>query len=132
MPSIEVFWGKGSHSVARRSSAFLRKLCLPELCLGRPGFSSSDAFLFCWAVFLVGHAASWPLSFLFFFHSFFLILRPCLIHARMPDWCRAFVHGHTFLHSWSGPMTLVLDLLHGATFLSNLSLVHFVYFIGPL
>ena len=42
----------------------------------------------------------------------------CLIHARMPDWGRAFVHGHTFLHSWSGLMTLVVGLLHGATFLS--------------
>ena len=34
-------------------------------------------------------------------------------------------HGHIFLHSWSGPMTLVVDLLHGATFLSNLPLVLF-------
>ena len=73
-------------------------------------------------------SASWPLSFLFFF---FLFLRPCLIHARMPDWGRAFVHGHTFLHSWSGPMTFVVCLLHGATFLSNLPLVLFVSFIGP-
>ena len=48
---------------------------------------------------------------------FFLFLRPCLIHARMPGWGRAFVHGHTFLLSWSRPMTLVV---HGATFLSNL------------
>ena len=50
--------------------------------------------------------------------SLFLFLRPCLIHARMPDTSRAFVHGHTFLHSWSGPMTLLVGLLHGATFLS--------------
>ena len=35
------------------------------------------------------------LSCLFFF------LRPCLIHARMSDCGRAFLHGHTFLHSWS-------------------------------
>ena len=43
-------------------------------------------------------SASWPLSFL---SLFFLFLRPCLIHARMPDWGKAFVHGHTFLHSWT-------------------------------
>ena len=60
------------------------------------------------------------MSFLSLFFSFFLFLWPCLIHARMPDWGRAYVHGHTFLHSWSGPMTLVVGLLHGATFLSNL------------
>ena len=54
--------------------------------------------------------------------SSFLFLRPCLIHARMPDCGRSFVHGHTFLHSWSGPMTLVVGLLHGATFLHNLLL----------
>ena len=53
----------------------------------------------------------------------FLFLLTCLIHARMPDWGWAFVHGHTFLHSWSGPMTLVVGLLHGATFLSNLPIV---------
>ena len=41
------------------------------------------------------------------------------------------MHGHTFLHSWSGPMTVVIGLLHGATFLSNLPLVLFVSFIGP-
>ena len=41
---------------------------------------------------------------------FYLFFRPCLIHARMSDWNRAFVHGHTFLHSWSGPMTLVVGL----------------------
>ena len=59
------------------------------------------------------------------------VLRPSLIHALMTDLSRAFVHGHTFLHSWSGPMTLVDGLLHGATFLSNLPLVLFVFFIGP-
>ena len=48
-----------------------------------------------------------------------LFLRPCLIHARIAEWGRAFVHGHTFLHSWSGPMTVVVGLLHGATFLSK-------------
>ena len=40
------------------------------------------------------------------------------------------IHGHTFLHSWSGPMALVVCLLHGATFLSNFTLVLFVSFIG--
>ena len=49
----------------------------------------------------------------------------------MPERIRAFVHGHTFLHSWSGPMTLVVGLLHGAAFLSDLPLVLFVSFIGP-
>ena len=44
-------------------------------------------------------SASWPLSFL---SLFFLFLQPCLIHARLPDWGGAFVHWHTFLHSWSG------------------------------
>ena len=42
-----------------------------------------------------------------------------------------YMHGSTFLHSWSGPMTLVVGLLHGATFLSNLPLVLFVSLIGP-
>ena len=27
---------------------------------------------------------------------------------RMPEMSRAFVHGHTLLHSWSGPMKLVV------------------------
>ena len=57
------------------------------------------------------------------FPLFFLFFRPCLIHARMPEIRMAFVHGHTFLHSWSGPLTLVVGLLHGATFLSYLTLV---------
>ena len=117
-------------------------------CPGRPCFGSSDVFYFVGLPFCP--SASWPLSFL---SLFFLFLRPCLIHARMPDWGRAFVHGHTFLHSWthflafmdtlscihghtflhswSGPMTLVVGLLHGATFLSNLPLVLFMSFIGP-
>ena len=58
--------------------------------------------------------------------SLFLFLQLCSIHAQMPDWGRAFVHGHTFLHSWSGLMTLVVGLLHGAIFLSNLPLVLFL------
>ena len=34
----------------------------------------------------------------------------------------------TFLHSWSGPMTVVVGPLHGATFLSNLPLVLLIVF----
>ena len=100
-----------------------------SLCLGRPCICSSHVFLFCWAAFLpISLLASvFPVS----LPLFFLFLRPCLIHARMPGWGRAFVHGHTFLHSWSGPMPLVVGLLHGATFLSNLTLVLFVSFIKP-
>ena len=84
--------------------------------------------LFCWAAFLsISLLTSvFPVS----LPLFFLFLRYCLIHVRMPDWGRAFVHRHTFLHSWSGPMTLVIGLLHGATFLSNLPLVLFMSFIG--
>ena len=44
----------------------------------------------------------------------------------MPEMSRAFVHGHTFLHSWSGQMKLLVCLLHGATFLSNLTSTLFV------
>ena len=39
---------------------------------------------------------------------------------------RVFVHGHTFLHSWSGPMKFLVCLQHGATFLSNLTSAPFV------
>ena len=72
---------------------------LTYLCPGGPCFGSSDVFLFCWAAFLsISLLASvFPVS----LPLFFLFLRPCLIHARMPDWGRAFVHGHTFLHSWT-------------------------------
>ena len=45
---------------------------------------------------------------------------------RMPKISRAFVHGNTFLHSWSGLIKLVICLLHGATFLSNLTSPPFV------
>ena len=106
---MNYFRGRGSHSVARGSSAFLPLLCYPELCLGRPCFCSSDRFLFCWAAFLSIslQAFVFPVSLLLFF----LFLRPFLIHARMLELGRAFVHGHTFLYSWSGPMTLVVGLL---------------------
>ena len=66
------------------------------LCPGRPCFSSSDVF--CFAFLSISLLASvFPVS----LPLFFLFLRPCLSHARMPDWGRAFVHGHTFLHSWT-------------------------------
>ena len=81
---------------------------------------SSYVFLLCWAAFL-------SISLL----SLFLFLRPWLIHARMPDRSRAFVHGNYFLQSWSGPMTLVVRLLQGAAFLSILLLVLIVSLIGP-
>ena len=122
--------GAGGHllwlEVRRSPPPFFVNL---SLCLGRPCFSSSDVFLFCWAAFLsISLLASvFPVS----LPLFFLFLRPCLIHARLPEGGRAFVHGHTFLHSWSGPMTVVIGLLHGATFLSGLPLVLFVSFIGP-
>ena len=121
--------GRGPPSVARGSLALPLFFVHLSLCLGRPCFSSSDVFLFCWAAFLsISLMASvFPVS----LPLFFLFFRPCLIHARMPEGGRVFVHGHTFLHSWSGPMTVVIGLLHGATFLSNLPLVLFVSFIGP-
>ena len=123
--------GAGGHLLwlgeVRRSPPSL--LTLACAWVGRPCFSSSDVFLFCWAAFLsISLLASvFPVS----LPLFFLFFRPCLIHARLPEGGRAFVHGHTFLHSWSGPMTVVIGLLHGATFLSNLPLVLFVSFIGP-
>ena len=74
-------------------------------------------------------SASWPLSFL---SLFFLFLRPCLIHARMPDWGRAFVHGHTFLHSWTHFLAFMdtLSCIHGHTFLH--SWTHFLAFMDTL
>ena len=97
--------------------------------MGRPCFCSPNVFLFCWAAFLsISLLASvFPVS----LPPFFLFLRPCLIHVWMPEWGRAFVHGHTFLHSWSGSMMVVVGLLQGATFLSNLPLVLFVSFKWP-
>ena len=69
----------------------------------RPCFSSSDKCVICWVAFF-------PSS-----------------YWRMPEMSRAFVHGHTILHSWSGPMKLAYETaIHGATFLSNLSSAPFV------
>ena len=103
---------------------------LTYLCPGRPCFSSSDVFLFCWAAFLsISLLASvFPVS----LPLFFLFLRPCLIHARMPDWGRAFVHGHTFLHSWTHFLAFMdtLSCIHGHTFLH--SWTHFLAFMDTL
>ena len=74
----------------------------------RPCFSSSYIFFFCFVGLPCFPSASWTLSLL----SLFFFFRPCLIHAQMPEWGRAFVHGDTFLHSWRGPMTLVVGLPH--------------------
>ena len=109
----------------------MASLCKMLIILAKLFFKSYFSnFYYSWAAFLsISLLASvFPVS----LPLFFLFLRPCLIHARLPEGGRAFVHGHTFLHSWSGPMTVVIGLLHGATFLSNLPLVLFVSFIGPL
>ena len=86
-------------------------------------------FLRCVFVLPFFPSASWPLSFL---SLFFLFLRPCLIHARMPDWGRAFVHGHTFLHSWTHFLAFMdtLSCIHGHTFLH--SWTHFLAFMDTL
>ena len=98
-----------------------------NLSCAKVGLVSVSPMCFCFAGLSFFPLASLSLSFL----SFFSIFRPFLIHARMPELGRDFVPGHTFLHSWSGPLTLVVGLLHGDTFLSNLTLVLFVSFIGP-
>ena len=85
--------------------------CFVNLSCAQVGLVLVPQMCFCFVGLPFFPSASWPLSFLSLFPLFFLFLRPCLIHARMPDWGRAFVHGHTFLHSWSGPMTLVVGLL---------------------
>ena len=96
---------------------------LTYLCPGGPCFSSSDVFLFC----LSFHQP--PGLCLSCLPLFFLFLRPCLIHARMPDWGRAFVHGHTFLHSWTHFLAFMdtLSCIHGHTFLH--SWTHFLAFM---
>ena len=103
---------------------------LTYLCPGRPCLSSSDVFLFCWAAFLSNSllASVFPVS----LPLFFLFLRPCLIHARMPDRSWAFVHGHTFLHSWTHFLAFMdtLSCIHGHTFLH--SWTHFLAFMDTL
>ena len=93
--------GKWLGEVARGSWAFLPSI-VNMSCADRPCFSSSDKCLFCWAAFFP--SAYW----------------------RMPEMSRSFVHGHTLLHSWSGPMKLVVCLLHGASLLSNFTIAPFV------
>ena len=99
-------------------------VALTYLCPGRPCFSSSDVFLLCLSFHHPpGLCLSLSLS------LFFLFLRPCLIHARMPDWGGAFVHGHTFLHSWTHFLAFMdtLSCIHGHTFLH--SWTHFLAFM---
>ena len=84
---------------------------------------------FCFAFLSISLLASvFPVS----LPLFFLFLRPCLIHARMPDWGRAFVHGHTFLHSWTHFLAFMdtLSCIHGHTFLH--SWTHFLAFMDTL
>ena len=79
-------------SVKRDASNCWAFLILHDLSLCGPCFSSSNVFLFCWAAFLsISLLASvfpvpFPLSFLFLQH--------CLIHARMSEWGRPFMHWH--------------------------------------
>ena len=84
-------------------------------------------------------SASWPLSFLSLFLSFSSssdlawFMRECLTGVGLL--CMdtlSCIHGHTFLHSWSGPMTLVVCLLHGTTLLSNLPVVLILFFYMTL
>ena len=111
-------WRPPPPSLLTSACAFVGLVLVPQMCfcfVGLPFFPS----------------ASWPLSFL---SSLFRLL-PTLLDSCANAWegkgFWPFVHGHTFLHSWSGLMTVVVGLLHGATFLSNLSLVLFVSFIRP-
>ena len=81
----------------RRSSLRIVNLS----CADRHCSSSSDNFVLLGCLFLSGY---W----------------------RIPDWGRAFVYGHTLLHSWSGPIKLIVCLLHCATLMSNLTSAPFV------
>ena len=87
--------------VARGTWAFVPSI-VNMSCADRPCFSCSDKCLFCWAAFFP--SAYW----------------------QMHEMSRPFVHGHTLLYSWSGPMKLVVCLLHGATLLSNFTIAPFV------
>ena len=107
----------------KRSSPCFVNLSVP----GGPCFGSSDVF--CFAFLSISLLASvFPVS----LPLFFLFLRPCLIHARMPDWGRAFVHGLTFLHSWTHFLAFMdtLSCIHGHTFLH--SWTHFLAFMDTL
>ena len=119
------YGGMRSYFVAKKVRRSSPQHCnLIEQCRYRPYFTSSDVFFF---VRLPFSPSTLCISCLC--SSFFLLLRPCLIHERISNKSRTFVHGHTFLHSWSETMTLEVALLHGATFLSNLTPALFVSFI---
>ena len=85
-------WDTGSHSVAiwevwRSSSCFFILSCACKPC-----FSYSCRFLFYWAAFLsisLGHFCLSSCLFFFF-------LGPCLFHAQMPVWGRAFCEWRHF------------------------------------
>ena len=96
--------------------------CFANLNLSRVGLVLVPQMYLCFVRLPFFPSASWPLSFLSLF------LWPSLIHVRMPELGRAFVHGHNFVHSWSGLIILVVGRLHGATFLYNLTPVLFVSF----
>ena len=138
MTAIELIQNLGSLSGAGGHLLWLEEVRRPpppslltSACaqVGRPCFSSSDVFFF-WAAFLsISLLASvFPVS----LPLFFLFLRPCLIHARLPEGGRAFVHGHTFLHSWTHFLAFMdtLSCIHGHTFLH--SWTHFLAFMDTL
>ena len=80
--------------------------CETHCYAGRPCCSYSDRFLFGWAAFRsINLLAPLFLSLFLSFSSSSNLAPSCWIHARIPDWCRSFVHGRILLHSWSGAMT---------------------------
>ena len=110
-------WGGGGSYIL-----WLGKLGVPPptlLTLAMPRqalFYKVPPVCFCFVGLSFFPSASWPLSSL----SLFLWMS------------RAFVHGHTFLHSWSGRQRhFVIGLLHGAAFLSDPTLLHYVSFLEP-
>ena len=107
--------GTSSTCFVNLSCAYIRLVLVPHYFLffvGQPFFLS----------------ASWPLSFLslFFFFSSSSNLA-WFMHEYLTG-VGLFVHGHVFLHSWSGPITLVVGLLRGATFQCNFHFLLFLYF----
>ena len=87
--------------MARGKVSVIPPALLTWAILGRPCFSSSDKFLFCWAdKFLFCCSSS---DFAWFMHE-------CLRS-------RVFVHGRTFLHPRIRPMTWVVGLLNSCPIL---------------
>ena len=82
----------------------------------------ADVFFFFFVGLHFFTSASWPMSFLSLSLSLFSSSSPDLawFMREYLKSSRTFVHGHTFLHSWSLPMTLVVGL-------SNLPLDLFVF-----